>query len=116
MERCKVIQLHRRTYKDPLIVKTGEQLAIGERDEDYPGWIWCTNKAGKSGWVPESYLSIDGEKGQINRDYSALELTVGEGDMLDVVINESGWLLCENESGERGWVPGENVEILSNSN
>jgi hypothetical protein len=35
-------------------VSVGEVLAIGEEES---GWIWCTNQAGQSGWVPVDNVS-----------------------------------------------------------
>jgi uncharacterized protein YgiM (DUF1202 family) len=32
-----------------LSVTVGEELVMGEEESD---WIWCTNREGKSGWVP----------------------------------------------------------------
>jgi uncharacterized protein YgiM (DUF1202 family) len=37
-----------------LSVSVGEVLATGEEES---GWIWCTNQAGQSGWVPVDNVS-----------------------------------------------------------
>jgi len=36
-----------------LIVVAGERLVV-EREKS--GWLWCTNKQGKSGWVPADHV------------------------------------------------------------
>jgi uncharacterized protein YgiM (DUF1202 family) len=36
-----------------LSVRVGEELFLGEEESD---WIWCTNRAGQSGWVPAENL------------------------------------------------------------
>jgi hypothetical protein len=46
------------------------------------------------------------------RNYDARELTVDRGTTLVGLLPESGWLLAETSSGERGWVPLENVRRL----
>ena len=37
-----------------LIVAVGDELVV-EREES--GWLWCTNRQGKSGWVPADHIT-----------------------------------------------------------
>ena len=30
-------------------------------ETEWPKWIWCTNDAGKSVWVPENWVEIEGD-------------------------------------------------------
>ena len=62
--QASVIQAWKITYRDPLILHVGETLQVGKRDSEWSGWIWCTDAAGKGGWVPESYL---GDSMKMNR-------------------------------------------------
>lgn len=39
------------------------------------------------------------------RDFSALELTIRTEDRLRLIFSESGFLFCETDAGDRGWVP-----------
>ena len=81
-------------------------MRVGERDTDFPGWIWATSlTSGKGGWVPEHFLRIEGERGESLRDYSAKELSVSEGDMVTIREELLGWALVETASGGVGWVP-----------
>ena len=85
-------------------------MSLGKRDTDFPGWIWATSLAsGKSGWVPEQFLSIDGDRAQSLRDYSARELSVSEGEIVTIREELLGWALVETESGASGWVPGSHL-------
>lgn len=77
---------------------------LGGRDDEYPGWIWATAPDGRSGWVPEHFLTIEGDRGRSLRDYSAVELDVAEGSLVTVLEELLGWALVEN-GGRRGWVP-----------
>lgn len=97
-------------YPDPLKVRAGDCLTIGQRDPDYPGWVWCTSKSAKSGWVPENYLAIEGDQGLMRHDYDATELTVAAGEMVELLGSESGWGLCRTAEGHIGWLP---LSILS---
>lgn len=89
-------------YTEPFFLKKGETVQVGRRDDEWPGWVWCTNTAGESRWVPEAYLSRDG---LVLRDYESTELTVKVGDVVTAVHQESGWHWCTNQSGQNGWVP-----------
>jgi uncharacterized protein YgiM (DUF1202 family) len=37
-----------------LTVAVGDELVV-EREES--GWLWCTNRQGKSGWVPADHIT-----------------------------------------------------------
>ena len=100
-----VTQDYRAAYPDPLAMAAGERLVLGKRDPEFPGWIWGTSAAGRSGWVPESYLDIQGTRGTARRDYTAAELTVAAGVELELLDFESGWYWAETKEGARGWVP-----------
>lgn len=97
---------------DPLFVMRGESVIVTYESEEWPGWIWCINKEGKSGWTPINYLEISGESAVAKQDYDAAELTVRAGDELMVLDEESGWCWCAFGDDEKGWVPTENLEFL----
>lgn len=103
LRKAAVTADYSRAYPDPIAVSCGEALAIGEEDSEYPGWIWCTNCAGKSGWVP--LACVDRSAARAIYDYSAAELTVREGDTVTLHKSENGWAWCANQAGESGWVP-----------
>jgi hypothetical protein len=88
-------------YPDPLTVRAGEPLTVGRRDPDWPGWLWCTDPRGKSGWVPESFI----DNNTISRDYTARELCVSPGDEVEPLLEVAGWLWCKTPSGATGWLP-----------
>ncbi len=58
---CRVLSEYRSAYPDPLVVSAGEELTASEKESSWSGWIWCTNRDGKSGWVPESYVERTGD-------------------------------------------------------
>ena len=55
--------------------------------------------------MPESWLEKKGERCVLQRDYTATELSVEEGETVTVLLMESGWGWATNESGQSGWVP-----------
>ena len=109
---CRVISEYRSACPDPLIVSDGEELTISEKESSWSGWIWCTNRDGKSGWVPESYIERKGDTCVALYGYEATELTVEVGEELIASKEESSWIWCMNQEGQSGWVPAENVERL----
>src|ERR671913_95674 len=42
---ARVIRDYSAQYPDPISVRAGETIHLGQRDTDYPGWIWATSVA-----------------------------------------------------------------------
>ena len=102
------------TYPDPIQVKAGDRLIVGEEDTEYRGWIWCENEAGKCGWVPADYIETVGSLSKASYEYSAVELSASVGEQLLVLDEKYEWALCEKENGQRGWLPISKLEIDHN--
>ena len=110
-----VIEDYTTQYNIPVILYKGEDVKVGERftvDPDWPGWIWCENKRGEKGWVLERVLEVDHDKGLVVEDFNSRELNVKTGLKLKAFRSEAGWIWCETESGEIGWVPLKNVKQI----
>ena len=104
--RARVLRDYQAQYPDTIEIRQGERVLMGTRDTEFPGWVWATSvNSGKSGWVPETFLRVQGEEGEALRDYSARELTVAEGAIVTVVEEFLGWSLVESDTGVRGWIP-----------
>jgi uncharacterized protein YgiM (DUF1202 family) len=103
------------SYPDPLVVNAGEEVTIGREDTEWVGWLWCTNAAGKSGWIPKRYIeqTNDGNKGKLLLNYTTAELPVQTGEILTLHYEESSWYWATNAAGDHGWVPTTCVEPLS---
>lgn len=120
LRRCRVTKDYQVSNTDPFRVQSNEPFYVSERIDFWNGnpdwiWIWCTDQHGKSGWVPKNriHMNSDTINATISSAYSALELTVVAGDELEVVEEESGWLWCVDQQGNRGWVPFEHTTLLS---
>jgi hypothetical protein len=93
-------------YADPIVLKAGDAVQVGERDTEWPAFIWCVGPDGRAGWTLDAVIEQVAEGlGRARVDYSARELTVVVGDRLTVEESAGGWLWVVNERGERGWVP-----------
>lgn len=98
-------------YPDPIRVASGERVTVDiEKKTTIVGWVWCTSRAGRSGWVPEAYMERQGMAGIMKSDYDAIELSVHVGDLLTVHKLESNFYWATDRSGRQGWVPVEHVE------
>ena len=93
------------TYPDPIRGAAGDRLALGRRDDEYPGWVWATAADGRAGWVPEGWLRVVGERGVLLRDYTAAELALEIGDVVTGELSQGGWLWATAADGRRGWAP-----------
>jgi hypothetical protein len=107
----RVIKEYEAPYPDPIQASAGEDVSVDlSRVTDIPGWVWCTNHAGKGGWVPATYIEVEGERGRMLYDYNAIELTVHVDEVLTVHNTESGFHWVTNQNGQEGWVPVAHVE------
>ena len=107
----RVIADYQAPYPDPIQVNAGEKITIDRNEKtDLVGWVWCTDQAGKSGWVPEAYIEHQGETGIMLNDYNAIELTIHIGEILTFHKAESGFFWVTNHAGQQGWVPASHVE------
>jgi hypothetical protein len=111
-KKCRVIKEYNSPYTEPLIFNKKEIVAVGERDSEWAGWIWCTKESGESRWVPENYINIHGKTGKFLRDYNSKELAVSVGELYFIEEEEAEWFWVDDESGKKGWVPIRNVQII----
>lgn len=97
---------HVRSYETPIVLQSGDRVAVGRRDSEWTSWLWCTDASGVSGWVPEAVLAIQGDgAATVGQDYSSMELTVRAGQRVVGFKHIDGWVWCRNEQNEEGWIP-----------
>jgi uncharacterized protein YgiM (DUF1202 family) len=92
-------------YPEPLNLKAGDNVTVADKKTEWPGWIWCTDGSGNSGWVPADYVEREGAAGTLGVDYDATELSVKTGDEVQVLKEQSGWAWCRKRTGDLGWLP-----------
>lgn len=101
------IKAHQREFEKPIKATKGDTVTIVKRDlwqEKYL-WLWCTHPTKGEGYVPETYLTIEGDTGILKQDYDAIELSIAVGEDITLHQYESGWYWCTNSVGEQGWIP-----------
>ena len=105
-----VIAAYRSPFDDPIRLRPGAALTITPRQSEWAGWLWCTDRYGKSGWVPERYIERCGpDAGVAGREYDATELSLAAGQTVRLGVFESGWYWCTDEQGRQGWLPAEHL-------
>jgi hypothetical protein len=94
-------------------IRPGEVVGVGHRNQQYPEFLWCGSEDGHQGWVAESYLEMTSETEAVARaEYDAAQLTVVEGEVLDVLDRQGAFVLCRNAAGAQGWVPARVLEDI----
>lgn len=103
----KTIRDHLEIPSCPIIAKKGHQGTIIEFDgrPEWKGWLQCKLDDGQIGWVSQSFLKITGNRLEFIRDYTAVEIEVRIGEVLEILREDNGWAWVRKENGTEGWVP-----------
>ncbi|MGB7425572.1 MAG: SH3 domain-containing protein, partial [Ornithinimicrobium sp.] len=98
--------------RPPLKLKVGDTVRAGDRDTEWPEFVFATAVDGGTGWVPVRHLSQPTGTATVQTMYDTTELPTQVGEVLEVVTEdvESGWLWCRSGSARQGWVPIRTVE------
>jgi hypothetical protein len=92
--------------REVLVVRAGDTVAVGRRDSEWPEFLWCENEHGVGAWVPQQYLeSFDVPTTRLTDDYSATELAVEPGDLVEATRSAGGRRWCIHRDGTEGWLP-----------
>lgn len=109
--QVRVISSHEASYEDPIRIRRGDELELSGRSDTWDGhiWLWAVAQDGRSGWVPDTLPDRTAAGVTARRDYDAAELTCARSEVLLVHEESHGWGWCENEVGQCGWVPLQNL-------
>jgi hypothetical protein len=88
-----------------LQASAGDWLTFERRQTEWAGWIWCSSPDNRQAWVPENWVTIEGDVCCLRRDYDSTELAIQPGETLVVEEIESGWAWGMTDRGDWGWVP-----------
>lgn len=104
--RARVVRDYRTQYTNPIRFATGELVTVGERDTEWPAFIWTITADGNAGWAPFDWLRPLGDgRAKALRDYSAQELDADAGDEIELLFELGGWWWATGPDGRSGWIP-----------
>ena len=112
MRQARVISAHRAPDRPSIRVAAGDPVVLGERDSDWPQFVWTTLAQGLGGWIPA--VLFDRETGEATAlgDYDTRELPTDIGELITVHHQQEGWWWAENAGGESGWIPARAIELV----
>lgn len=77
---------------EPLILKVGDEVDVGEADRTWPGWVWAKNATGCDGYVPVEFLQkLAGTRHKVIEDFDPCVLTPQAWRRSGIVTTDS-WL------------------------
>jgi hypothetical protein len=114
-----VTERYETEFTNPITLTAGEKVTIGEdpdpemNPDTWINWEYCIKSDGSNaGFVPRQIIEIEGEHGIILENYSAKEMTVEKGEIVEGIKELNGWLWAKNKAtGEIGWIPLEVLEV-----
>lgn len=112
MRTARVIARHQPESSDSLVLYKGEVVMGRTKKTEWDGWLWCTNSAGVSAWVPSNYLQQHEERTdfyEVLVAYNSFELEVDVDEFVEIMFEESGWAMIKTATSKQGWVPKDNL-------
>jgi len=114
LPRARVIKAHTPNPASAAVfIGPGDPLKIGEESPAYPGWLRATVPDGRSTWIPEAYVQVNGAKGIARVEYDSRELAVKGGEEVTLLLEYRGWVWVRTEDGREGWLP---LDVLESAN
>ena len=100
------ISAHEIPDRPPIRVEAGDRVSVGERDSEWPAFVFVTSQSGR-GWIPERHLDRQDAGAVVRHGYDTTELSTEQGEELEVLHEDaiSGWHWCRAKNGREGWVP-----------
>lgn len=111
--RARLVRDYRTTFANPIGFAAGEVVRLGERDGEWPAFVWVETADGNAGWAPHGWLRPLGDgRAEALSDYSARELDADAGDIVLLHSELGGWWWAERADGAQGWLPARDLETL----
>jgi len=115
MKRAVVIASHRAPDRPAIRIEPGDNVTLGERDSEWPKFIWTALATGLGGWVPAALFDRDQGTATALQPYDTRELDAEEGETLVLHQEMADWWWAENMQGASGWIPARVLRILEDS-
>ena len=105
MPTARVVTAHRRPDRPAIRVAAGERVSLGERDTDWPQFVWTVLTNGLGGWIPADVFDAPHGTAHAQHDYDTQELDADSGDRLRLHREHADWWWAEQPDGTQGWIP-----------
>ncbi|MFC5577062.1 SH3 domain-containing protein [Lysobacter niabensis] len=115
MKHALVIATHRAPDRPSIRVEHGDTVTLGERDADWPQFVWTDLATGLGGWVPAILFDRDSGEATALRSYDTHELDADQGERIALHHELADWWWAENNHGTCGWIPARVLRILDDS-
>ena len=116
MKRAVVTARHRAPDRPAIRIAPGDSVTLGERDNEWPQFVWTALTTGLGGWVPAVLFDRDEQGIATALDaYDTRELEADEGETLVLHHELADWWWAENMQGACGWIPARALRILEDS-
>ena len=112
MKRGRVIATHRAPDRPPIRVAPGDAVTLGERDLDWPDFVWTTLAGGLGGWIPAALFDRDAGEAVAQVEYDTRELDADIGELLTLHRELASWWWAENAQGASGWIPARAIDVI----
>ncbi|RPE79650.1 SH3 domain-containing protein [Vulcaniibacterium tengchongense] len=112
MPRARVVAAHRAPDRPPIRVAPGTPVTLGERDREWPDFVWTTLADGRGGWVPATLFDAGRGPATALADYDTRELDADPGETLELERELAQWWWARNARGDEGWVPARVLQLL----
>ena len=113
MRKVRAVRAHEIPQRAPLVLSAGQQVTVGQRDTQWPAFVFVTAGTGE-GWVPARHLDAESGAATVTVPYDTTELPTAAGEILTVITHDevSGWSWVRAAGGREGWVPDDAVEAV----
>jgi len=111
MRRARVIATHRAPQRPAIRVAAGDTVTLGDRDTEWPQFVWTMLEGGHGGWMPVDLFDQPHGSATAQGDYDTRELEADAGEVLTLHHELAQWWWAENAIGRTGWVPTRCLEL-----
>ena len=111
-QRARVTEAHRAPDRPAIQLQAGERVTLGDRDSEWPEFVWTALASGLGGWVPSALFDVERGQASALQDYDTKELEADVGEELVLHRELAGWWWAENARGGAGWIPARKLELL----
>ncbi|RNF84412.1 SH3 domain-containing protein [Montanilutibacter psychrotolerans] len=112
MRRARVVVAHRAPDRPAIRVRRGDAVVLGNRDRDWPQFVWTVVEGGNGGWVPAELFDTDHGRATALADYDTRELDADADQVVQLHHEMARWWWAEDDTGAQGWIPERALELL----